>query len=83
VLELKNNEGELGIWRMYLFALKSPLTREKYQNRMEKFFDFIGLDGKTVKEKNLSFVKKAEAEGSQWAFNSVLKFMAKMQISHS
>jgi len=23
------NNGELGIWRMYLFALKSPVTREK------------------------------------------------------
>jgi hypothetical protein len=50
VEQLKNDE-ELGIWRLYLFALKSPLTREKYQNRMEKFFGFIGLDGKTVEEK--------------------------------
>jgi hypothetical protein len=37
---------EVGIWRMYLFALKSPLTREKYQKRLEKFFDFKGLEGK-------------------------------------
>jgi hypothetical protein len=74
VEQLKNDE-ELGIWRLYLFALKSPLTREKYQNRMEKFFDFIALDGNTVEEKSISFVKKAETEGSQWVFNSVLKFM--------
>jgi hypothetical protein len=74
VEQLKFDE-EFGIWRMYLFALKSPLTREKYQNRMEKFFDYIGLEGKTVEEKSLRFVKKSELEGSQWVFNSVLKFM--------
>ena len=72
--QLKNDE-ELGIWRLYLFALKSPLTREKYQNRMEKFFGFIGLDGKTVEEKSFNFIRKAEAEGNQWVFNIVLKFM--------
>ena len=42
---------------------------------MEKFFDFIGQDGKTVEEKSLCFVKKSEIEGNQWVFNNVLKFM--------
>ncbi len=72
--ELKNN-ADIGIWKLYLFALKSPLTREKYQKRMEKFFDFVGLEGKTVEEKSLSFVGKSHLEGNQWVFNSVLKFM--------
>ena len=54
MLELKNND-EFGIWQLYLFALKSPLSREKYQNRMEKFFDFVGLDGETVEEKSVRF----------------------------
>jgi hypothetical protein len=63
VEQLKFDE-EFGIWRMYLFALKSPLTREKYQNRVEKFFDYIGLEGKTVEEKSLRFVKKSELEGA-------------------
>lgn len=57
-----------------MFALKSPLTREKYQKRMEKFFDFTGMEGKTVEEKSSSFVKKSESEGNQWVFNNILKF---------
>ena len=75
MFELKNNSDEIGIWQLYLFALKSPLTRKKYQNRMGKFFDFVGMDGKTIEEKSLSFVRKSEEEGNQWVFNSVLKFM--------
>ena len=35
--------------------MKSPVTREKYQKRLEKFFDFIGLKGATVEEKSKVF----------------------------
>ena len=55
--------------------MKSPVTREKYQKRLEKFFDFISLEGKTVEEKSKIFVKLAEKEGNGWIFNSILKFM--------
>jgi hypothetical protein len=74
VIELKNNE-EFGIWKLYLFALKSPLIREKYQKRMEKFFDFLGLKGQTIEEKSFCFVNKSEIEGNQRVFNNILKFM--------
>ncbi len=70
-----NNDDELGIWRMYLFALKSPLTREKYQKRMEKFFDFICLDGKIVEEKSECFILMAGKEGSQRVFNNLIEYM--------
>jgi hypothetical protein len=52
------------------------VTREKYQKRLEKFFDFSGLDGSTVEEKSKSFIEKIKEEegNSQWVFNN-LKFM--------
>jgi hypothetical protein len=31
------------IWTLYLYAMKSPATREKYQRRFIKFLDFLGL----------------------------------------
>jgi len=70
-----NSQEELSIWKLYLFALKSPLTREKYQGRIDKFFDFLALEGKSVEDKSLRFIQKAESEGNQWVFNNVLKFM--------
>jgi hypothetical protein len=64
------------IWSLYLYALKSPVTREKYQKRLEKFFDFIRLEGATIKDKSSSFIKRIEKErNSQWVFNNILKFM--------
>ncbi len=74
MLEIQNNQ-ELDVWSLYLYALKSPVTREKYQARLEKFFDFLDLDGQTVEEKSYHFVYRYRKEGSQWVFNSVLRFM--------
>jgi hypothetical protein len=66
---------EPDIWSLYLFALKSPVTREKYKTRLDKFFNFIGLEGKSIEEKSHSFIERYKTEGSQWVFNSILKFM--------
>lgn len=66
---------ELDLYSLYLYALRSPSSREKYQKRLEKYFDYLGLEGLSIEEKSKNFVKKLEKDGNQWVFNSVLKFM--------
>jgi hypothetical protein len=51
------------------------VTREKYQNRLQKFFDFLGLEGASVEEKSRMFMQRIGKEGNQWVFNSLLRFM--------
>ncbi len=70
-----NNQQELDPWSLYLYAMKSPVTREKYQKRLEKFFDSLGLEGTTIEEKSKKFVYLAKEKGNGWAFNAILKFM--------
>jgi len=43
---------ELDPWPLFIFAMKAPMTRDRYKTRVAKFFDFIGLDkeGYTVEE---------------------------------
>ena len=38
-------ESESDYWTLYLYAMKSPVTRDKYQKRLGKFFDFIKIYG--------------------------------------
>lgn len=66
---------ELDLYSLYLYALRSPSSREKYKKRLEKYFDFLGLEGLTIEEKSKNFVRKLEKDGNQWVFNSVLRFM--------
>ncbi|MDQ3970140.1 MAG: hypothetical protein M3227_00435, partial [Thermoproteota archaeon] len=70
-----NNQQELDTWSLYLYAMKSPVTREKYTKRLEKFFDSLGLDGTTIEEKSIKFVNLTKEKGNGWAFNAILKFM--------
>jgi len=66
---------ELNIWQLYMYSLKSSQTRKKYQGRIDKFFDFVGIEGKTTEEKSTKFIEKARLEGNKWVFNNVLNFM--------
>jgi hypothetical protein len=45
-------ESELDPWKLFLNAMRSPMTRDRYQTRVAKFFDFIGIPGKTSLERN-------------------------------
>ena len=38
-------ESELDPWSLYIYAMKAPMTRDRYQTRLAKFFDFIGIAG--------------------------------------
>jgi len=66
---------ENNIWSIYLYALKSPVTRQKYQKRLEKFFDYLEIDGKTIEEKSIAFVNYTKEYDARWTFNVILKFM--------
>jgi hypothetical protein len=72
--ENNNDIQDHDIWSLYLFA-KSSRTREKYNIRLDKFFNFIGLEGKTIEDKSNIFNEKHTIGGSQWVFNCILKFM--------
>jgi site-specific recombinase XerC len=76
----QNNNKEQDTWSLYLYALKSPVTRQKYQKRLQKFFDFLGMEGTTVEDKSKSFInriqfKEEDNNNKQWVFNNLIKFM--------
>jgi hypothetical protein len=67
---------ELDPWSLFLYAMKAPMTKDRYKSREAKFFDFIGLgdDSQTVEEKARVFANKGK-EDLNWAFTNILKFI--------
>jgi hypothetical protein len=55
--------------------MKSPVTSDKYQKRLGKFFGFLGLEGRTIEEKSRVFVEIARKDGNNWAFNNIIRFI--------
>jgi hypothetical protein len=59
-------------WMLFLYALKAPATKEKYIQRLTKFFDFMVYQG-TTEHKARAFADRARSD-PLYAFNSVLRF---------
>jgi integrase len=60
-------------YSLFIFAFNSPSTKEKCVPRLNKFFDFINLDG-NMQERCLIFAKNAKDHPS-WAIGSVIKYL--------
>ncbi|MBV9175459.1 MAG: site-specific integrase [Nitrososphaeraceae archaeon] len=84
---VQQREEGLDIWSLYIHALKSPITRQKYQKRLAKFLDFISLDkgndaavssgnghNKDIEQRALIFADRGRKEPN-WAFSSIIKFL--------
>ena len=67
-------ESELDPWMMFLNAMRSPMTRNRYQTRVSKFFHFTGVPGKTLQQKARNFAKKGKKD-TNWALSNILRFV--------
>jgi hypothetical protein len=69
---------ELDPWMMYLYAMKSPATKEKYVMRLGRFLDFVNhqeanKDSKLEDEARV-FAKRGRDDRT-WAFNNIIRFI--------
>jgi len=53
--------------------MKSPVTRLKYQKRLSRFLEYIGLTGTTAEQARV-FAEDGSKDVN-WAFSSILKFV--------
>jgi len=54
--------SELDPWTLFINSMRSPMTRDRYQTRAAKFFEFIGIEGKTVEQKSKVFAKNGKRD---------------------
>ena len=68
------DESELDPWNLFLNAMRVPMTKDRYQTRVTKFFNFIGIGGETLEEKARVFAKKGKSD-TNWALANISKFV--------
>ncbi len=73
-MKVEQLESESDHWTLYLYAMKSLVTRDKYQKRLGKFFEFIRLEGGSIEDKSRVFVEMARKD-SNWTFINILRFI--------
>jgi hypothetical protein len=69
---------DLDPWMLYLYAMKSPATKEKYLMRLGRFLDFVNPQevnkNSSLEDKARVFAKRGRTDNG-WAFNSIIKFL--------
>jgi hypothetical protein len=78
-------EGWLNVdsdpYGIFMFAMNSQVTKQKYTYRLTKFFDFIGLEGETIQERCKNAVEMerrkstAISKDGKWLLNNILRFL--------
>jgi len=58
----------------FLYALLSPMTKLRYTKNLEKFFQFVGING-TLEDMAKSFVIEAKERGDSWVFANMMNYM--------
>ena len=59
---------------IFIFAIRSPVTREKYLQRIGYFFDYIGIEKGTIEERCNIFGQKAKGN-INWVANNIIKYL--------
>ena len=60
-------------YTLFIHAMKSPVTKEKYQRRLMIFFDYIKIPGDSMQERCIVFAKNGK--NTNWIFNNILQFV--------
>ena len=73
---VKSIQEEFDPWSLYIYAMKAPMTRNRYQTRLSKFLNYIGIkeDGTTLQDRAKTFAKRGKQDPI-WALNNILKFV--------
>jgi len=63
---------------MFMYAIKLPLARKKYEGRLAKFFNFIDVAGGTLEGRCAAFEQKSRAD-PKWAASMIIEFLQSLK----
>ena len=68
-------EDESNAYSLFVYAIRSQVTRDYYLRRLRIFFNHINLEpNKTIVERCNYFAVKSTNDPT-WAFNSIIRFL--------
>ena len=60
-------------YSLFLYAMNSPVTRDRYTTRLNRFFS-VGIEGTSIEERCRYFVERGN-DDNDWVFKSVMNFI--------
>ena len=61
-------------YESFVYAIRSPVTREKYLGRISNFISFVGITEGNIEQRFNIFGEKSKAD-SNWIANNVIRYL--------
>jgi predicted transport protein len=61
-------------YESFVYAIRSPVTREKYLGRISNFISFVGITEGNIEQRCNIFGEKSKAD-SKWLANNVIRYL--------
>jgi len=74
IKELIESSSSSDPYSLFLYAMNSPVTRDRYTTRFNRFFSFVEIEGTTIEERCRAFVKRGN-DDNDWVSRSVMSFI--------
>jgi hypothetical protein len=62
-------------YSIFILAIRSPITREKYLQRLGYFFDYIGIEEQDAIEDRCNIFGEKAKSDIKWLANNILKYL--------
>jgi hypothetical protein len=74
-IEQKGQTGESNAYSLFVYAVRSQVTRDYYLRRLRIFFNYISLLPEGTMENRCNIFAKNGIKDPNWAFSSIVKFL--------
>ena len=62
----------------FLFAMRSPKTKEKVVGRLRMFFDFVGIPEESMENRCKVFVNRGK-DDQAWVFGCIVRYLQSLK----
>ena len=74
IYKINKNEIKSDAYSLFVLAIKSPVTKERYISRLDRFFKLIDLEATNFRDKCENFAVKVKSDPN-WFSTVLIPFM--------
>jgi hypothetical protein len=72
---VKQTLEETNAYSLFVYAIRSQVTRDYYLRRLRIFFNYINLQSDLTMEERCNYFANKGTNDPSWAFNCIVKFL--------
>jgi hypothetical protein len=74
-MKIERSFEESSAYSLFLFAVRTQVTRDYYLRRLRIFFNFINLEPDKPMEERCNYLAKKRTKDPNWVLSCIIKFL--------